>query len=126
MQDHHVGSVSAARAVLIGQVVVNGPVFVLLLGPAFVANQVAPENVWLLVSVFVPSFLAAWTYWALAVPRWRVWALERVQDQSDLNRRSVESGIEWPDDHFFSRTEISNAELRAKRESLTQPAGDDS
>ena len=52
------------------------------------------------------GFVLAWLWWTLAVPRWRVWAYERVGDIGELKQQAVMGGLLWPDGSFFERTEI--------------------
>ena len=47
-----------------------------------------------------------WIWWAYAVPRWRLWAYERVQNIAKLKVRAVQVGLTWPDGHRFERTEF--------------------
>ena len=55
----------------------------------------------------------AWGWWSFAVPRWRLWAYERVGDISELKRRAVAVGLTWPDGHIFEKTEFKSEAPRA-------------
>lgn len=55
---------------------------------------------------FLASWPLAWLSWSLLVPRWRVWAYERVEDLDELKWRGVSAGLIWRDGHFLERTEI--------------------
>ena len=73
------------------------------------------------------GWLLAWVWWSLAVPKWRLWAYERVADIAELKARAVTAGLTWPDGNIFTRTEIKSRahaqrerelELRAQKEQL--------
>jgi len=114
---------SPSRAVLIGQIVVNGPVFLLLFGPATVTWWFAGEPKYfesrgslVVAAVAVGGFCAAWLWWSLSVPKWRVWAYERVSDLAQLKLLAVQGGLTWPDGWIFEKTEIKSKRLRALEE----------
>src|SRR5678816_2102572 len=61
--------------------------------------------------------MVAWRWWAIAVPKWRLWAYERVTDIQRLKRYAVIVGLTWPDGHPFEKTEIkSEAHAQAERD----------
>lgn len=120
--------ISVGRAIVIGLVWVNGPIFPIMFGlPLLIVSYtpwfggggdvVGAANGVLLSAVFVAGFIAAWLWWSVNVPKWRLWAYERVNDIPELKRRAVAIGLTWPDGHFFERTEIkSNAHAARERE----------
>src|SRR5918999_5774703 len=105
---------SVAKVIWVGLLVVNGPVLLLLCGPlaAFayaVDHGVIPRSLnWVGLPVFVGGFVAAWLWWSLSVPKWRLWAYERVADIPKLKEWAVDVGLTWPDGHIFTRTEIKS------------------
>ena len=110
---------SPSRAVLIGQAVVNGPVFLLLFGPASISWWLIGQPKYfgssgglVVAAVAVGGFCAAWLWWSLSVPRWRVWAYERVSDLAQLKQLAVQGGLTWPDGWIFEKTEIKSKRLR--------------
>jgi hypothetical protein len=114
---------SVSKAIWLGLVVVNGPVMLLLLGPLFlfaifVEHGIVPrEYNWVGLLVFLGGFVFAWLWWSLSVPRWRLWAYQRVADIATLKERAVGVGLTWPDDHIFTRTEIkSRSHTKLERE----------
>jgi hypothetical protein len=119
--------ISVPLAIAIGTIVVNVPVFSLLMGPFFlvfylVNNHYLPESqVWIALPSFLVGLSLAWLWWSLLVPKWRLWAYERVSDIPLLKDLAVTFGITWPDDHFFGRTEIKSRE-HAARESELDPS----
>src|SRR5262245_11102898 len=117
-------TVSLSQAILRGTSVVNGPVFLLLFAPLGLfavlvdAGFVLREYKWVGIFVFLVSFIAAWTWWSISVPRWRVWAYERASDVRLLKQRAFEIGLTWPDQHGFGRTEIKSAAVRRREREL--------
>lgn len=97
---------SSSKAVAVGRLVVNLPVFVLLLGPALAAISTGRQDTMILVLPL--SFFAAWGWWSFSVPRWRLWAYERVESTSEVHRKAVLAGLVWPMGFFFERTEIKS------------------
>jgi hypothetical protein len=112
---------TAGRAILAGPLAVNAPVFLLMLGPLWLFVQfvereaISRADSWMGVVVLAVGVAAAWLWWSLSVPRWRVWSYERVPDIAVLKKRAIEVGLTWPDSHFFARTEINSTAL-ARRE----------
>ena len=109
-------SLRPASAVAIGTLVVNVPVFLLLFGPGSVAIWLGRDDTlpWL-----IPlSFAAAWGWWSVLVPRWRLWAYERVPSTGALHDRAVAAGLLWPRGSFFERTEMKTLAQRERQEEL--------
>jgi hypothetical protein len=103
-------------AVLIGTVMINVPVFCLLFGPAVAAGRLGLGN--LIWPVLVVSFLAAWAWWSWSVPRWRLWAYERVPSTGELQQKAQAAGLLWPRGSFFERTEIKTLAQRQQQADL--------
>jgi hypothetical protein len=120
-------TISISRAIWIGLLAVNGPVMLLLLGPLLLFGRLVEHGTisrsynWVGVVVFALSFGFAWLWWSLSVPRWRVWAYERVQDIPTLKERAVSVGLTWPDGHRFSKTEIKTQSLVQRERELDPP-----
>jgi hypothetical protein len=119
-----VPQVTVDQAISRGIRVVNGPVWMLLAMPAVVL-VLARDYFHLdtnsgrfgipFLAFFVVCFVSAWLWWSIAVPRWRLWAYERVDDIPELKSRAVAARITWPDGSLFCRTEIKSA-AHAQRE----------
>src|SRR5689334_10479370 len=99
-------SISVEDAIARGHRLVNYPVWALLAAPAvltvgfgrrieefFGANLASKLEV----TFFVVCFVAAWVWWSFAVPKWRLWAYERVSDITELKRQAVAQKLVWPD-----------------------------
>jgi hypothetical protein len=71
----------------------------------------------LILVVCLPS---AWLTWSLLVPRWRLWAYERVDDLDELKARGVEAGLIWREGHIFERTEFRTRDQRERLQALEQ------
>jgi hypothetical protein len=125
------GSLSVKQAIRRGLLVVNGPVLVLLLGPLGVFALLIDHRVlsrqynWIGLPVLLAGFVLAWLWWSLSVPRWRIWAYERVENVEDLKEQAVAVGLTWPEGHLLGRTEIKSAEQAQRERELDPPAPDD-
>lgn len=112
---HHL---SEGRALAIGWVWVNGPVFVLLFGPLgaalFVTRGAEEVSAVFFATAFFGGFAAAWLWWSVMLPKWRLWSYARVANPLAIKYRSVEVQLAWPDGSFFSRTEIKSPGHAAK------------
>jgi hypothetical protein len=121
------------RAVLVGEAVVNVPALGLmlltisLLGPVIQgwleggATQGLKFST--LVIVMVLAVSVGWTWWAIAMPRWRVWALERVADPRLLYGAAISAQLMWPPGGwlaFLSRTEWKTARLSRREQAALQ------
>ncbi|WP_018413262.1 hypothetical protein [Methyloversatilis thermotolerans] len=120
-----IGPISVSRAIWLGTLWVNLPVLALLCAPLWLFGQLFDRGLlpdhskWMVLPVFAASFVLAWLWWAVMVPRWRLWAYRRVRDIAALKARAVSAGLTWPDGHFFSRSEIKSrrhAELERELE----------
>jgi hypothetical protein len=107
---------STGRAVLIGTLVVNGPVLLLMFGPAFGATRLGLED-WFLF-VLGASFFVAWAWWSFTLPRWRLWAYERVESTGELHDRALGAGLVWPRGSIAERTEFQTAAMRLRQQEL--------
>jgi len=93
---------SAVRAVLIGHLVVTGPVLAIILAGGLLARALAGRfGLGLMFGV-----LPAWLWWSMAIPRWRTWALARGVDPTELQRIGALTGLVWPKGWIFEKTEL--------------------
>ena len=121
--------ITVGHAISVGLLWVNGPVFALLFGvPALTWYVVlggartlgtASHAIAFLVSILV-GFVFAWTWWSITVPKWRLWAYERVEDIAALKEKAVEAGLTWPDGSVFEKTESKSAEHAELERKLEQ------
>jgi hypothetical protein len=105
---------NAREAVMKGQLVINGPVILIILlgcGASYryfdraLANHNA-QHVAVACAGFLLSIALAWLYWSVAVPRWREWALNSGADPEEIQRLAVRTGIVWPKGWVFEKTEL--------------------
>jgi hypothetical protein len=117
-----VSRLSVDRALSIGQTVVNIPVMLLMFAPPMwvwwrggspeiLKGPVAHS----MLVAFGLGFVVAWLWWSIVLPRWRLWAYERVDDVAELKRKAVANRLTWPDGSFFARTEIKTPAQRARQ-----------
>jgi hypothetical protein len=109
-------TLTPGKAVLVGTLVVNVPVFILLLGPGFAATRLGYVD-WFL-PVLGASFFLGWGWWSFALPRWRLWAYERVSSTGEVHDRALASGLVWPRGSLPERTEFQSAAMRQRKSEL--------
>ena len=116
-------AVGVDAAVRKGLLVVNGPVTFLLIVPAITSILVAHRGP-IVYTTAGAGFVLAWLWWSLAVPRWRLWAYERVPvaDIPQLKRQAVQVGLTWPDGSLFGRTEIKSASMIGRQQAFEREA----
>jgi hypothetical protein len=121
--------ITVNRAIGIGLLVINVPVMLLMFAPMgallpYMSRIEKAQGLGFAIVLFFASFAAgfvvAWLWWALAVPKWRLWAYRLVIDLPLLRRRAVEVGLTWPDGHFLARTEIKSAAHAARERAFEQ------
>jgi hypothetical protein len=111
------------QAVARGHWMVNGCVLLIMLGVpilTFGAVTLFGHSQWSMIAAglaFLVSWPAAWLTWSVLVPRWRVWAYERVEDLDELKAIGVTVGLIWPDGHPNGRTELRS---RAQQERIRE------
>jgi hypothetical protein len=107
---------SSGSAVLVGSLVVNVPVFAFFCGPAFAASRLGYER-WFLY-IFGASFFIAWGWWSFSLPRWRLWAYERVKSTGEVHSSALAVGLVWPRGSLSERTELRTAVMRQRQHEL--------
>jgi hypothetical protein len=116
-------AVSVDAVIRKGLLVVNGPVTFLLIVPAITSILILHRGPIVYTTAGV-GFVLAWLWWSLAVPRWRLWAYERVPvaDIPQLKRHAVHVGLTWPDGSLFGRTEIKSAGMIGRERAFEREA----
>ena len=103
------GFISIKKAIYIGMLWINLPVSILMVGIPFVTLfltfkfNIPPLSI---LFGFIVGFILAWTWWSLTTPRWRIWAMLRVDNLYLLHKTAVKAQLTWPRDHLFEHTEI--------------------
>ncbi len=133
--DYKPRKISVGRAISIGLLWVNGPIFPIMLGiPAltfFVLHPTPGEassfgsiaKVVIAVVSIPAGFVLAWLWWSLTVPKWRLWAYERVDDIAALKERAVAVGLTWSDGSVFEQTEIKSNEHAEREQQIEREKG---
>ena len=131
--------VSNGRAILVGTLWVNIPVAVIMFGGwfglpfigAYLFPQVPALGIvgagLLLAAWIVLPFTLAWTWWSCAVPRWRLWAMQRTDDWPALELAAIGAGLIWDEEtikgRLFARTEIWSRQDRERETELLRKLG---
>ena len=117
--------ISVTRAITVGLFWVNGPIFPIMFLPMGLALVIVGPSTPLgengiigIFALFFVGWILAWTWWSINVPRWRLWAYQRVDDIPKLKRWAVAVGLTWPDGHFLERTEIKSKAHAARERDL--------
>jgi len=100
---------------------VKVPSMTLMLGPWLISYllmkrgvipQYGLEGMRWFVPLFLAGFVLGWLAWSVQVPRWKLWAYERVDDIPGLKEEAVSTQVIWPDGSLFTRTEIMSSTTR--------------
>jgi hypothetical protein len=59
--------------------------------------------------LIIPATVPAWIWWSLSVPKWRLWAMQNVDDWPSLKRAAVEAML------IFGRMAASLVEPKSNR-----------
>ena len=117
---------------------VNGPVLLIMFIPfalfvavfkwtAYLQSHLSPEAfsaLNMVCLVFAPLGLpAAWLWWSVTIPKWKLWAYNRVDDLWALKIAAVRAGLIWPDGNIFAKTEICSKSVRQQIRILEEAAG---
>ncbi len=89
--------ITALRAVMIGQLVVNLPVIAIVLLAFFLGGILFPEQPWISLAA---AIVLGWLYWSFAIRRWRAWAISRGVPAAELTRMASFSGLARPGDWY--------------------------
>lgn len=94
---------SAGIAVLVGHIVVTAPVLMLIVCSWRISR---PYPSGTRIVAILGATVVAWLWWSLAVPRWRIWSLDRGADADTVQRLGVATGLLWPKGWVFEKTEL--------------------
>lgn len=112
--------ISVRKAILMAVLKINLPSVLIMIGGMMVvfllSHALEIPDIIAAPMMMVP-ILMAWLWWSVFVPRWRVWALERVDDPAELIIQATPR-IMWPPGHFFEKTEIKTASIRAREKEI--------
>jgi hypothetical protein len=104
---------TAGRAVLLGHLLVTGPLLIIF-AVFYVAGRIlAPHSLlWFLLAGFIAAFL--WR--SFTVPRWRRWALKRGAPPDQMQNLAAATGLVWPKGSVFEKLEFRLPEDQHSRE----------
>lgn len=112
--------VSVGVALITGLFWVHAPILFFFVGPLVVLalyNDTAVtvgRRVGLVFVCLTIGFTLGWTWWALTVPRWRVWTYRRVKNMRALRRWAIAVGLSLPDNGLIIINE-AQAEMRVSQ-----------
>ncbi len=118
---------SITSAVVVGTLWVNIPILPLMfaplaaflyIGPRYVNQPSTPFIVTAMLALLLLGFVIAWCWWAYMVPRWRVWAWQRVDDLRGLRASAARAGLIWPKGHLLEKTDIRSKSIRERLTNL--------
>jgi hypothetical protein len=114
--------VSVDDAIKRGQLVVNLPVTIIIIGlMAAGAYLVVATTMPLLgIGIFASSFVLGWLYWSFAITKWKQWAYTNVDDIIALKKAAVDAYLIWPDDNVFNKTEIKTPNEAVAEQQILQ------
>lgn len=107
---------SVIFAILIGQLWLNAPVLIFLLGfPSLTWSLLKDVSIGIvffliLILSIVIGFVLAWRWWAFFIPHWRIWAFKAVEENNwiQLKAYAISTGLIWEDGVVFEKTEKQN------------------
>jgi hypothetical protein len=121
--------VGLTAAIRIGTLWVNIPVFALIFGAFGISIALAGieavqhnRQIWFGIAGLLIGCALGWMWWSFALPRWRAWAYEHVNDIEELKRRAVRASLIWPEGHIFERTEFRTKSLQRSLDASCQKA----
>lgn len=103
--------ITVDEAIAKGHRMVNYPVMVIYLGVFSITIYMGVQKMiptWGYPIGFILGFVLAWLWWSFRIPKWKVWAFENVRNVHELKKRAIQEKLIWPDNTFFTKTEIWN------------------
>ena len=108
---------SVAKALIIGQLIVQGPAVAIMLvvgvvtiAIGYLIASIVPALGFDFEIVCLGSLIAgaipSWLWWSFMIPRWRKWAIERGAPADRLHKWAVATLLEWPKGSIFEKTEF--------------------
>ena len=122
-------TISVDQAIARGNRVVSWPVRAFLIAPAVLyflgrrpLETLLGEHTFgaIVLAFFAVCFVSGWLWWSVQIPKWRLWAYERVADIPELKRRAILAQLTWPDGSIFAKTEIKSAQHAARERELEE------
>ncbi len=108
-------ALSIAKAINKGHIMVNLPVFLIMVGFPSLLHLLGLDKKIVLVAAII-GVIMAWFIWSIVITKWKIWAFERIENIEELKRRAIDEKLIWPDGHIFERTEIRSKSDKLKLE----------
>lgn len=89
---------SPMKAVLIGQLVVNVPLFLIVLILFILVGVYLPDAPW---AALVGAVVLGWAWWSFSTKRWRDWAISKGTPPRELTRLAAFTGLARPRDWYM-------------------------
>lgn len=90
--------ISTLKAVLIGQLVVNFPLFLIVLVLFILVGAFLPDDSWV---ALVGAVLLGYLWWSFSTRKWREWAISKGVPPRDLTRMAAFTGLARPRDWYM-------------------------
>ena len=106
---------SVDKAINIGHLSVNIPVFVSMFGIPVLGNYLSTNKIipiWGFGFSFLVGFVLAWFLWSVMITKWRIWAFKNVRNVHELKKRAIQEKLIWKDGSVFEKTEIRTKQDR--------------
>jgi hypothetical protein len=103
--------IPVSQAILYGWLFINLPVLFLMFGLPVVfllLTDRKDSNAWLPLAGFLVGFVLAWVWWSFATPKWRLWAIRRVDNLYNLHIQAVRAQLVWPHGSIYEHTEFKS------------------
>lgn len=113
--------ITVDKAIAKGHLVVNVPVFILIIGCPTLAVWLSRKAIipnWGIGVAFFIGFILAWLVWSFMITKWRLWAFHNVRNVHQLKKRAIEEKLIWNDGNIFERTEIRTRKDKKKLDIL--------
>ena len=94
-----------------GQFFINFPAMFVMFGfmwLSYYLNTIELISKTIMIIGFVISFILGWLVWSFFIPKWRIWAFEKIDEQfhNKLKNEAIDAKLIWSDGHIFEKTEI--------------------
>lgn len=103
--------ISVKKAVFLGFLFINVPVLLLIFGPITVSLLLAIRDLlpaWIPLVSFPFGIGLAWCWWSITTPKWRLWALRRVDNLYKLHQQAMKAQLVWPHGSIYENTEFKS------------------
>ena len=61
--------------------------------------------------ILILSLIGGWLVRSIQIPRWRLWAYQRVKNINELKEFAIYKKVIWPKGHFYQKSEIASKKV---------------